>query len=84
MERDKIKSVLSNIIMDLFGLDENEFNNFEMLEFENDLGFGSLDMMELIFGIEDNFSCIISDDMVNNIEENLTVKNLIDVLEEII
>ena len=61
------------IIVDKLGVDENEVTM--EASFTNDLGADSLDTVELVMSLEEEFDCEIPDDQAENIT---TVQQAID------
>lgn len=77
MTREKIKEKIVGIIEDLgVGAEVTEESSLA-----NDLGFDSLDVVELTINVEKEFRIDISDDEVSEVE---TVKDMIDVVEKLL
>lgn len=77
MTREKIKEKIVGIIEDLgVGVEVTEESSLA-----NDLGFDSLDVVELTINVEKEFKIDISDDEVSEVE---TVKDVIDVVEKLL
>lgn len=77
MTREKIKEKIVGIIEDLgVGVEVTEESSLA-----NDLGFDSLDVVELTINVEKKFRIDISDDEVSEVE---TVKDMIDVVEKLL
>lgn len=77
MTREKIKEKIVGIIEDLgVGAEVTEESSLA-----NDLGFDSLDVVELTINVEKEFRIDISDDEVSEVK---TVKDVIDVVEKLL
>lgn len=77
MTREKIKEKIVGIIEDLgVGVEVTEESSLA-----NDLGFDSLDVVELTINVEKEFRIDISDDEVSEVK---TVKDVIDVVEKLL
>lgn len=77
MTREKIKEKIVGIIEDLgVGVEVTEESSLA-----NDLGFDSLDVVELTINVEKEFKIDISDDEVSEVK---TVKDVIDVVEKLL
>ena len=72
MVLDKIKSILSS----QFGIDEDQIN--ENTDVVNDLGADSLDVVELMMSVEDEFGIMIEDE---EIAEFKTVGDVVNYIE---
>lgn len=72
MVLDKIKSILSS----QFGIDEDQIN--ENTDVVNDLGADSLDVVELMMSVEDEFGIMIEDE---EIAELKTVGDVVNYIE---
>lgn len=70
---DKVREILAS----QFGADEDMID--ENTDIANDLGADSLDLVELMMSLEEEFGVLITDDMAKEIK---TVGELISVLEE--
>lgn len=77
MTREKIKEKIVRIIEDLGVYVEVS----EESSLANDLGFDSLDVVELTINVEKEFKIDISDDEVSEVK---TVKDVIDVVEKLL
>lgn len=77
MTREKIKEKIVGIIEDLGVYVEVS----EESSLANDLGFDSLDVVELTINVEKEFKIDISDDEVSEVK---TVKDVIDVVEKLL
>ena len=73
----EIESRVKSIIVEKFGVSESEVTN--EASFTNDLGADSLDTVELIMEIEDEFGISIPDDLAEKIS---TVGDAIKFVEE--
>ena len=73
----EIESRVKSIIVEKFGVSESEVTN--EASFTNDLGADSLDTVELIMEIEDEFGISIPDDLAEKIS---TVGDAINFVEE--
>ncbi|MBQ8734606.1 MAG: acyl carrier protein [Bacteroidaceae bacterium] len=73
----EIESRVKSIIVEKFGVSESEVTN--EASFTNDLGADSLDPVELIMEIEDEFGISIPDDLAEKIS---TVGDAIKFVEE--
>ena len=73
----EIESRVKSIIVEKFGVSESEVTN--EASFTNDLGADSLDTVELIMEIEDEFCISITDDLAEKIS---TVGDAIKFVEE--
>ncbi len=73
----EIESRVKSIIVEKFGVAESEVTN--EASFTNDLGADSLDTVELIMEIEDEFGISIPDDLAEKIS---TVGDAIKFVEE--
>lgn len=77
MTREKIKEKIVGIVEDLgVGAEVTEESSLA-----NDLGFDSLDVVELTINVEKEFRIDISDDEVSEVK---TVKDVIDVVEKLL
>ena len=72
MVLDKIKSILSS----QFGIDEDQIS--ENTDIVNDLGADSLDVVELMMSIEDEFGLMVEDEEV---AEMKTVGDVVNYIE---
>lgn len=72
MVLDKIKSILSS----QFGIDEDQIS--ENTDIVNDLGADSLDVVELMMSIEDEFGLMVEDE---EIAEMKTVGDVVNYIE---
>ena len=77
MDRAEIESKIKKIIVDQLDVTEDQITN--EASFVDDLGADSLDTVELVMSIEEEFDCQISDDQAESIQ---TVQNAIDHVEE--
>lgn len=77
MTREKIKEKIVGIIEDIGVYVEVS----EESSLANDLGFDSLDVVELTINVEKEFKIDISDDEVSEVK---TVKDVIDVVEKLL
>jgi acyl carrier protein len=73
----EVKERIINLLSDKLGYDKTEIK--EEHNFVTDLGTDSLDMVEIIMGIEEEFGLKIDD---NDIGEIKTVKDLIKKVEK--
>lgn len=80
MNRTRIEQELKEKLIDSFGIDSEDQIKPES-RFIEDLGFDSLDVVELVTWAEMNFDMRIKDEDVKNI---LTVKEFVDYLEKVI
>lgn len=78
MNRTRIEKELKEKLIDSFGIDSEDQIKSES-RFIEDLGFDSLDVVELVMWVEMNFDMRIKDEDVKNI---LTVKEFVDYLEK--
>ena len=67
---------ISSVIVDKLIIDKN--NVVPTARFVNDLGADSLDLLDLMMGVEKEFSIKIEDDEVGNIT---TVQDLVDLIK---
>jgi acyl carrier protein len=74
MKREDVAEKIIFILVDTLGVDVEEANN-ETADLQNDLGADSLDAVELIMRLEQEFGIGIPDDQA---EEIKTVKDIID------
>jgi acyl carrier protein len=72
----EVKERVINLLSEKLGYDKLEIK--ENQEFVNDLGTDSLDMAEIVMGIEDEFGLVISDDEIMQVK---TVGDLIKKVE---
>lgn len=72
-----IEERVKKIIIEQLGAKEDEVVN--SASFIDDLGADSLDTVELILNLEEEFDCDIPDDVANNIT---TVQQVIDYIKE--
>ena len=73
MEFEKVK----NVLMEQLGVDESVITMDS--SFVDDLGADSLDIVELIMGLETEFDIEIPDDQIENLK---TVGNVVDYITE--
>lgn len=62
VSRDSVKNTIFEIATDMFALDEDDVENFEDMELENDVKCDTLDIVEFIMTLEDEFGVIIRED----------------------
>ena len=72
----EIASRVKTIIVDKLGVDENQVT--EAAAFTTDLGADSLDVVELLMAIEDEFDVEIPDEEIENIK---TIGDLVKYIE---
>jgi len=72
-----IASRVKAIIVDKLGVDENEVN--AEASFTNDLGADSLDIVEFIMALEEEFGLEIPDE---DVEKIVTVKDVVEYISE--
>ena len=72
----EVKERVINLLSEKLGYDKLEIK--ENQEFVNDLGTDSLDMAEIVMGIEDGFGLVIGDDEIMQVK---TVGDLIKKIE---
>jgi len=72
----EVKERVINLLSEKLGYDKLEIK--ETQEFVNDLGTDSLDMAEIVMGIEDEFGLVIGDDEIMQVK---TVGDLIKKIE---
>lgn len=72
---DKVKEILSS----QFGIDKDMID--ENTDVVNDLGADSLDIVELMMSLEEEFGLLITDDMVNDVK---TAGELASLVEDMI
>lgn len=72
----EVKERVINLLSEKLGYDKLEIK--ENQEFVNDLGTDSLDMAEIVMGIEDEFGLVIGDDEIMQVK---TVGDLIKKIE---
>lgn len=77
MDRTEIESKIREIVAGELGIKERDIHNCSSLE--NDLAADSLDMVELIMHIEEEFDIEISDDKALSIKN---VQDLIDLVSD--
>ena len=65
MTRDEVLAKVRSVVVDNLGVDANEV--VESASFTNDLGADSLDTVELVMGLEDEFDVEIPDDAAEGI-----------------
>lgn len=76
-----IKQKLTWIIVNEFGVDEDEIIDYASLVY--DLGFDSLDIVEVIMCIEEEFDIYIPDEELDNVLiGDLTFNMLVDLIKE--
>ena len=75
--REEILEQMKSALSEKLGIDENEVT--EAASFEEDLGADSLDLVELIMSLEEEFGAEISDEDAENIR---TVQDAVDYIEE--
>ena len=73
----EVKERVINLLSEKLGYDKLEIK--ETQEFVNDLGTDSLDMAEIVMGIEDEFGLVIGDDEIMQVK---TVGDLIKKIEK--
>lgn len=72
----EVKERVINLLSEKLGYDKLEIK--ENQEFVNDLGTDSLDMAEIVMGVEDEFGLVIGDDEIMQVK---TVGDLIKKIE---
>ena len=72
-----MKKGLKKVIMEQLGVNEDQVT--DNASFVDDLGADSLDTVELVMALEEEFDCEIPDDAAEKIQ---TVKDAIDFLKE--
>jgi acyl carrier protein len=72
----EVKERVINLLSEKLGYDKLEIK--ENQDFVNDLGTDSLDMAEIVMGIEDEFGLVIGDDEITQVK---TVGDLIKKIE---
>jgi len=72
----EVKERVINLLSEKLGYDKLEIK--ETQEFVNDLGTDSLDMAEIVMGVEDEFGLVIGDDEIMQVK---TVGDLIKKIE---
>ncbi|MCK5522728.1 MAG: acyl carrier protein [Thiomargarita sp.] len=72
-----IKERVKKIVVEQLGVKENEVSNES--SFVDDLGADSLDTVELVMALEEEFGCEIPDEEAEKIQ---TVQQAIDYIEE--
>lgn len=77
MDRTEISKKVMKIVCDHFGADSDEIT--ETTSFVNDLNADSLDAVEIVMEIEDEFNITIKDDEMNDF---FTVRSLLNFLEK--
>lgn len=77
VSRDSVKNIIFEIAVDMFALGENDKENFEEMELEYDVKCDTLDIVEFIMNLEDEFGIIIGDDESDNL---VTFENCIDLV----
>ena len=73
----EVKERVINLLSEKLGYDKLEIK--ENQDFVTDLGTDSLDMAEIVMGIEDEFGLVISDDEIMQVK---TVGDLIKKIED--
>ena len=73
----EVTARLKEIVMDRLDVEENQIS--ETASFVEDLGADSLDIVELIMGIEEEFDIEIPDEIAEKIK---TVKDAVDYIEK--
>ena len=77
MQYEEIVKKVKEIIVDKLGVEESEVT--ESANFTNDLGADSLDVVELIMSVEDEFGLSISDEDAANLT---TVGKIVEFIEK--
>jgi len=77
MERDELFDKVKAVVVDQLGVDENEVN--EDSAFVDDLGADSLDIVELVMALEEEFGVSIPDEQAEKIK---TVGDAVDFITE--
>ena len=77
MGREEILEQIREMLVDQLGLEESEV--FPEAEFAADLGADSLDLVELIMSLEEEFDLNIPDE---DVEDIVTVKDAVDYIEK--
>lgn len=62
VNRDSVKNTIFEIAVDMFALGEDDRENFEEMELEYDVKCDTLDIVEFIMNLEDEFGIIIRED----------------------
>jgi acyl carrier protein len=75
--RDEIYAQVKTVLVEQLGIEESEIT--EEASFQEDLDADSLDLVELIMELEDNFEIKISDEDAQSIQ---TVGNAVDYIEK--
>lgn len=61
MNKEQIKAKLTDIIVDKLGIDSDEISYDPKQQFTSDLGADSLDTVEIVMALEDEFEIAIPD-----------------------
>ncbi len=77
MSKEEILSRVSELLADQLGTDEDEVSSG--VEFAADLGADSLDLVELIMSLEEEFDLTIPDE---DVEDIVTVGDAVDYISE--
>lgn len=75
MEFEKLKSIVCEVL----GLDGNDVSITPESSFTDDLGADSLDIAQILIGIEDEFDIEISDEKMNSI---VTLGDAVEAIKE--
>lgn len=73
-----MKEKLLEIIADQFGKDVDELN--PSINFKDDLNADSIDLVELVMSMEEEFNISVSDDELKNLN---TIQDVLDFVEDL-
>lgn len=62
LSRDSVKNTIFEIAVDMFTLSDADKENFEEMELECDVKCDTLDIVEFVMNLEDEFGVIIGED----------------------
>lgn len=62
VSRDSVKNTIFDIAADMFFIKESDKDNFEEMELEHNANCDTLDIVEFMMNLEDEFGIIISED----------------------
>ena len=82
MEREKIEKKVNDVLNDVLGIAYSEIKDDAVLG--TDFGADSLDAVEIVLRLEQEFGISIPDEKMDDKEDCCTVKDVYDLVEELL